>query len=141
MSTETWLAVIALATIVTTAIQCIEMFMILRSNRRTNEILENPAPVIVGLMDALKEDKEFAQEFGNFIAWGGSAALAGVRQNMETAGIKPPKIKSLGDFLGFLVQMPQIQAAIEKKMVGAVEGAAAEVVDKKVGAAMVEWGL
>ena len=70
--------------------------------------------------------QEFAQEFGNFIAWGGAAALAGVRGTMEQAGIKPPKIKSVGDLLGFLVQMPQIQAAIEKKMVGAVEGAVAE---------------
>lgn len=133
--------IVEITLIVMTFVQCLEFWWLYQSSRRTNEILENPAPVVIGLMDALKEDKEFAQEFGNFVAWTGSAALAGVKQNMENAGIKPPKIKSLGDFLGFLVQMPQIQAAIEKKMVGAVEGAAAEVVDKKVGQAMVEWGL
>jgi len=134
MSAETLLLVIAVATIVTTAIQCLEMFLILRSNRRTNEILENPAPVIEGLMIACKEDKEFAQAFGSFLAWSGQCAIAGFKAQAEQAGVKVPKIKSVGDLFSFALQMPSIQAAIEKKIKGSAGNAVAEVVEDA-------WGL
>lgn len=121
--------IVEIALIVMTFIQCLEFMWLYRSSRRTNEILENPAPVIIGLMDALQEDKKFAQEFGNFVAWCGAAGLSGIRQQMEQGGIKPPKIKSIGDFLGFLVQMPQIQQKLQAKAAQMLEGATDKGVD------------
>lgn len=127
--TETgWLMLIALMTGITTIIQCIEMWMLVRSSRRTNELLSDPAPLLMGLMEHLAEDKKFQQEFGAFISWMGQAGIAGVKNTMQEAGFKPPKIKSFGDLLGFLVQMPTIQSAIEAKAQSMVTKAGTEVV-------------
>ena len=52
---------------------------------------------------------------GGFVSWAGTTAIASVKQNMEQAGIKVPKIRSLGDALGLVFQFPGIQEAIEKK--------------------------
>jgi len=130
MTDTGWLMLIALMTGITTIIQCVEMWLLLRSSRQTNAYLANPAPLISGFLRELAEDKEFAQEFAGFVAWMGQTGLSGVKTAMQDAGIKPPKIKSFGDLLGFMVQMPQIQAAIEKKAKAAIEGAAGEAVEK-----------
>jgi len=120
-----------------TFIQTLEVYWLLKSNRRTNEILENPAPVIEGLMEACREDKEFAAAFDSFLAWSGQCAIAGFKAQAEAAGVKVPKIKNIGDLFSFALQMPAIQQAIEKKVQSAAGGAVEKVADK----AMIEWGL
>jgi len=130
MTEPGWLMLIALMTGATTLIQCIEMWMLVKSSRRTNELLENPAPLVSGFLQNLANDPDFAKEFAGFIAWMGQTGISGIKTTMQEAGIKPPKIKSFGDMVGFLFQMPQIQAAIEKKAKAAIEGTAAEVVEK-----------
>jgi len=129
LTDSAWLMIIALMTGVTTAIQCFEMWMLVKSSRQTNRILQDPAPIVKGFLKALAEDEDFAKEFAGFIAWAGQTGIAGVKQTMTEAGIKPPKIKSFGDLLGFLVQMPQIQDAVQKKAAGIVNGKAAVVVE------------
>lgn len=126
MTTNDWLVVIALVTTLTTIIQCIEMYLLITSSRRTNQILEHPGPLVVSglkeLMVELSEDKDFQQMLGGFVAWAGTTAITNVKANMEKAGIKVPKIKSLGDALGLIFQLPGVQAAVEKKVEGLVGG-------------------
>lgn len=124
-----------IALIIMTAIQSFEFYYLIKSSRRTNEILENPAPVVKGFLKSLAEDEDFAKEFAGFIAWAGQTGIAGVKQTMQDAGFKPPKIKSFGDLLGFLVQMPAIQDAVQKKAASLVEGKAVAVVENA------GWGL
>ena len=119
---------IMITSLITSIINTIEIIYLIRSSRRTNEILENPAPIVSGFLHALEDDKDFAKEFGSFVVWCGQAALSGVKQSMEGAGMKPPKIKSFGDALGFLIQLPQIQQAIQTKAAAALEGAGKEAV-------------
>lgn len=119
---------IMITSLITSIINTIEIIYLIRSSHRTNEILENPAPLISGLVHALQEDKEFEKEFGALVVWMGQAALSGIKSSMEKAEIRPPKIKSFGDALGFLIQLPQIQNAIQAKATKAIEGAAEESV-------------
>lgn len=132
MTTEETLFWIMIATMITSVINTIEIIYLIRSSRRTNEILENPSPVICGLMDALKEDEKFAKEFGGFLVWVGGALLAGLQSKMGDAGMKPPKIKTLGDAFGLIFQLPNIRSAIEKKASQIVEGAGADAAQKIV---------
>ena len=119
MTTNEWLIIIAVVTTLTTIIQCIEMYLLISSSRRTNQILEHPGPLVVSglkeLMAEVSEDKDFQAMLGGFVSWAGTTAIASVKQNMEQAGIKVPKIRSLGDALGLVFQLPGIQGAIEKK--------------------------
>lgn len=114
-----------LALIVMTAIQSFEFYYLIKSSRRTNEILEHPGDLAVSLIKQLEEDEKFAEAFGSLIAWSGGIAVNGVKKTMNEAGIKPPKIKSIGDFLGYVMQFPSVQTQIEKKITGAVGGKAA----------------
>lgn len=120
MSEHDFLFYIFVATAVTSIINCIEIIYLIRSSRRTNEILENPAPLFVGLMEALATDKEFQQEFGNFVAWAGQTAVLGIKQSMTKEGKKVPKIRSFSDLLGFVSSLPQVQSAIEAKAAGLI---------------------
>ena len=56
MTTNEWLIIIAVVTTLTTIIQCIEMYLLISSSRRTNQILEHPGPLVVsGLKELMAE--------------------------------------------------------------------------------------
>lgn len=128
------LLVIAIATIVTTLIQCIEMWMLISSSRRTNELLSQPGDIIVSLVEQLQNDKKFAATFMGFVGWLGQVTIAGAKEAVQQAGVyKPPKIKSVADLLSFALQLPAIQNAVEKKIVDTVGGEAVKTATEAVG--------
>jgi len=112
-----------------TIIQTFEFIYLIQSSRRTNELIEDPAPILIGLIKRVQEDKEFAAAFGGLIVWAGQCAVQGVKDKVAT-DMKPPKIKNLSDVLGYLVQMPQIQSAIQNKVSGALGDKAEAVVEQ-----------
>ena len=130
MTVEELLFLIAIATIVTTAIQCIEMFMILRSQRQTNFYLENIGHLASdGVSQWIKdliEDKQKQAEFFGFVSMCGQHAIGAAKDALAP---KMPKIKSLGDFINTLLQMPVIQQKVEQKAAQILEGTAQKAVE------------
>jgi len=120
-----------------TIIQTFEFIYLIQSSRRTNQLIEDPAPILIGLINRIKEDPKFAQEFGSFIAWCGQTGIQGIKTSMSDAGIKVPKIRTLGDVFSALMQMPKIQQAIEDKITKAATGVMPAEVEKVAEG----WGL
>lgn len=115
-----------LALIIMTAIQSFEFYYLIKSSRRTNEILEHPGDLALSLIKQLENDEKFADAFGSLIAWSGQTAIAGVKKTIADSGIQPPmKIKTIGDLVQYITHFPSVQGAIEKKITGAVGGKAA----------------
>lgn len=130
MSVEELLFWIVLLTGATTLIQCIEMFLILVNQRRTNELLENIGHLasdgFFQFINDIAEDKQKEAAFFGFVRCCGQHAIGAVK---DAAMPKMPKIKSLGDVIGLLFSSPAVQAKIEKKVGEMVEGAAETAVE------------
>lgn len=123
---------IMLTSLITSIINCIEIISLIKSSRKTNQILEDPAPVVKGFMNSLKHDPEFAKEFSSFLLWCGQSGMAGIKDAMTDAGMKPPKIKNFSDAMGFLFQLPAIQDAIQKKISKGLANTAEDAVQTAV---------
>lgn len=117
MTIEELLGLIALATIVTTIIQCLEMYLLLRSSRDTNEKLDNLGHLMSDGVHQwiadLAQDKEKQEAFFGLIQIMGQAALEGVRG--ATAG-KPVKLRGWAKVFEPLVNSPEIQAMIAERL-------------------------
>lgn len=130
MSIEEILIIIAAATIVTTIIQCMEMLILIRNQRYTNHLLENVGHLAGDCMeqfieDLLKDKDKEAAWFG-FVRMCGQHALGAAR---EAVMPKMPKIRTLGDAIGMIMQMPGVQAAAEAKAKKIIEGVAEKSVE------------
>lgn len=119
MSITQILLIIAIATIATTIIQCIEMYLILYNQRKTNWLLENIGVLASNgfsqFIHELITDKKKEAEFFGFVQLCGQHAINAGKDAVQK---KMPRVKSLGDVIGFLLQMPAVQAKVEKVVAG-----------------------
>lgn len=129
-------------------IEAIQLILLIHQSKRTADALDRlldpmseEAGIIatnffVGMSNRIRSDPQAQQAFGEFVAWMGACAFQQAQQAV-TKGMKPPKIKSIGDLFSLAFSMPQVQQAVEQKATELVAGAA-----KEGGKKVVEgWGL
>jgi len=116
VTTAEWLMIIALVTTLTTIIQCIEMYLLLRSTRNTNEILSNPTIIVKDFLENLVEDKDVQKAFFEFVAVCGSAMMQGMQGNPAGAPAKPVKLKGMAKLLEPFINNQQVQGMIADKI-------------------------
>jgi hypothetical protein len=68
---------------ITSAINCIEIVYLIKSSKRTNEILEHPVEIITKLAADLKDDKEAQEMFFQLV---GAMAITGFTHIQQTVG-------------------------------------------------------
>jgi len=83
MSIEFLLILLTSFTAATTIIQVIEMWILVKNQQRTNEILEHPIEMICHLAEDLKENKEAQAVFFELIA---AMAMTGFNQVQQAIG-------------------------------------------------------
>lgn len=134
MNDNDLLALIALVTTITTIIQTIEMYLLLKSNRKTNDILENPGKLLldgaVDMVDGLTNDAEAAQAFFTLIANMGkvayNAAVTSVKEGAKEAIDAAISSSEAAPFLDLLPKKYRRAAAYlvnrEKKSAAVAQG-------------------
>lgn len=111
MSIEALLLIIAAATIITTIIQCIEMWMLVSSSRRTNELLEDPTPLLESIVERMRKDHAFGAAVGSLFVFMGQCAFAEMRDMVAGKIPKLRRPKNIQEALGMLAEnlMPRVQ--------------------------------
>jgi hypothetical protein len=78
-----WLMIIGIATIFTGIVQCIEMYLLIQSTKRTNYIFEHPIEIVSKLAEDLEHDKKAQETFFSLTA---SMAATGFQQIQSMIG-------------------------------------------------------
>jgi len=124
LTSNEWLFVIAAITGITTVIQCIEMYLLVRTHRQTNAILENPGPMVAdgihGYLTELIEDPKMQEEFFSFVAICGKNMWQGVGAT-DAGDIKPVKLKGRMKMFEPIVNNPKIQEMVAQKIAATIQ--------------------
>jgi len=110
MSPEAWIL------LVMTIIQTFEIFFLLKTSARTNEILENPTLIIQTFLDNLVKDKDVQKSFFEFVAVCGSAMMQGMQGNPAGTPPKPVKLRGMAKLLEPFINNQQVQGMIADKI-------------------------
>ena len=133
MTVEELLFWIAVLTGVTTVVQCIEMMILIHNQRETNRLLQNVGHLasdgFFQFVCDIADDKNKEAAFFGFVQKCGAHALGAAKDMVQGATVKMPRIKSLGDVIGTLFQMPGVQAKVEEKAAAMLDGKAKEAVE------------
>lgn len=142
--TELLLA-IAITTIVTTLIQTIEMWLLVRSSKQTNHILSHPGELLLtGITEWIKgiwDDEKAQKTFFTFAQILAQNMIMGAREAAQNAGLKPPKIRNVQDAVGYILSLPGAQARIDKAISGAMDEAVTETAVEAGKDYLKAWGL
>lgn len=146
MTDSELLLAIAITTIITTLIQTIEMWLLVKSSRQTNYLLSHPGDLlldgITGWIKNLWESDKDQKAFFTFMNILAQNMVLGIREAAAGAGIKPPKIRNVQDAIGYILSLPGTQKRIEGLMSGeAVEDVAKEAVKDAAKDYLKDWGL